>query len=82
MKTKRITGKLNLSKETVANLDVSDIGKIKGGFRETWEQSLCIPCTYPYNTCNGCVSTACTQVNTCGCPTGATCYTCPPDPCV
>lgn len=83
MKPKTFNRKLGLSKETVANLGGSEIREIKGGGGfETWEQSICIPCTYPYRTCNGCVSDLCTQVNSCDCPTLATCITCFPEQCV
>ena len=81
MKSKRFNKTLRLSKETVTNLSGDQIKEINGGgIYETWEQSICIPCTYPYRTCDGCVSTACTQ-NTCGCPTLQTCFTCWPEQC-
>ena len=79
MKPKKLNKKLSLSKETVANLCDHEIKKVKGGFRETWEQTICIICT---NTCVGCPTVGCTKVITCGCPTGATCYTCNPEACV
>lgn len=79
MKSKKVIKMLRLSKQTVANLCGDEIKEVKGGIRETWEQTICIICT---NTCYGCPTGGCTQVNTCGCPTGATCYTCPPEACV
>ena len=81
MKSKRFKKTLRLSKETVANLSGNQLREVKGGgIYETWENSVCIPCTYPYRTCNGCVSDACTH--TCDCPTGQTCITCWPEQCV
>jgi hypothetical protein len=53
--------KLNLSKKTIANLQVSEMtNKIGGGHGHSW---------------NGCNSKNCTQ-NQNTCPGHATCYTC------
>lgn len=68
MKKKKLNLKLQLNKETIANLNSEQMLKIKGGASET-----CTSCDTCYTVCSP--YTACNQ-NTCNCATkeGPTCF--------
>jgi natural product precursor len=46
MKTKKISSKLTLNKQTVSNLDVSQMSDLKGGTHTYFTIGLCEPMTY------------------------------------
>jgi natural product precursor len=77
MKTKRFNKKLALNKKTIANLDLSEMNVVKGGFTD---DAMCYP-----SEANSC-DLACQDTGVCYETHGATgitdCYSARPDKCV
>ena len=53
MKSKKVNSKLNLSKKTIANLDRTDLDRVKGG--ATMDDTTSRDCTMQLS-CEGCVT--------------------------
>jgi len=53
MKSKKVNSKLNLSKKTIANLDRTDLDRVKGG--ATMDETTSMDCTMQLS-CVGCVT--------------------------